>query len=149
MSVALSLKLFVVGKFKDRYLEQKCAEYSKKIEHDAHYMVTEIKDSDKEDEGSKLLMKLRKESGFTFALTEFGKEYESHKFAHRLEVINRPIHFVIGGHHGLSDTVLSYADEHLSLSKLTFTHEFARLILVEQLYRALSIINNRGYHREG
>lgn len=148
MPIALSLKIFAVGKFKDRLLEQKFFEYSEKIRHDARFSVIEIKDSDKETEGAKLAAALQKENGYTFALTESGKEYASVPFAKKLESLNRPVNFIIGGHHGLSQSVLVSANEHLSLSKMTFTHEFARLLLAEQLYRAVSIINNRNYHRE-
>jgi 23S rRNA (pseudouridine1915-N3)-methyltransferase len=80
-------------------------------------------------------------------LSENGKEYSSIAFAHHIAKINKPISFIIGGHHGLDELVLNAATEQLSLSKMTFTHEMARLLLLEQIYRALAILNNRSYHR--
>jgi 23S rRNA (pseudouridine1915-N3)-methyltransferase len=84
------------------------------------------------------------------ALDERGKSCSSHEFAEFLseclESGSRGIMFIIGGAMGLDDSVLARAHRTLSLSRWTFTHEMARLVLLEQLYRAFTIIKGRPYH---
>jgi 23S rRNA (pseudouridine1915-N3)-methyltransferase len=84
------------------------------------------------------------------ALDERGKGCSSHEFAEFLsdclESGSRGIAFVIGGTMGLDDSVLAQAHRTLALSRWTFTHEMARLVLLEQLYRAFTIIKGRPYH---
>jgi 23S rRNA (pseudouridine1915-N3)-methyltransferase len=145
--ISLALKIFAVGKLKDSSFSQKCDEYIKKINYDTRLEVIEIKDSDKITEGEKQISAVKKKQCYSIALTENGKEYTSIELAHHLGKINKPVSFIIGGHHGLSDTVLKCSDELFALSRLTFTHDMARLILLEQIYRAVSILNNRVYHR--
>lgn len=86
---------------------------------------------------------------YIVALDPKGKEFTTEEFAAwltRREEQSRPLTFLIGGHWGLSDAVLAAADERLSLSRLTLTHEMARLILLEQLYRAMTIKMGHPYH---
>lgn len=145
--LTLALKIIAVGKIKDTSINQKCSDYFSKITHDARLGIVEIKDSDKTTEGEKLISAIKKSNEYTIALTEFGKQYSSVEFADRLSKINKTITFIIGGHHGLHEQVMKEADECIALSRMTFTHEMARLILLEQIYRTVSIINNRSYHR--
>jgi 23S rRNA (pseudouridine1915-N3)-methyltransferase len=87
---------------------------------------------------------------YIFALDRMGKAYGSEKLANRIEQLSQThssLAFVIGGPLGLSKTILSRADEILSLSRLTLTHEMSRLLLLEQLYRAFTIINHEKYHK--
>jgi 23S rRNA (pseudouridine1915-N3)-methyltransferase len=145
--VTLSLKIVAVGKVKDISINQKCNEYISKITHDAKLSIVEIKDSDKISEGEKLISSIKKSNEYTIALTEFGKQYSSVELAEHLGKINKTITFIIGGHHGLHEQVMKESDECVALSRMTFTHEMARLILLEQVYRSVSILNNRSYHR--
>ncbi|MBN1602053.1 MAG: 23S rRNA (pseudouridine(1915)-N(3))-methyltransferase RlmH [Chitinispirillaceae bacterium] len=145
--IALALKIFAVGKLKDASFSLKCEDYLKKIKFDTRLEVIEIKDSDKAAEGEKLITAVKKNPCYAIALTENGKEYTSLELARHLGRINKTVVFIIGGHHGLDSNVLKCSDEVIALSKLTFTHEMARLILLEQIYRAVSILNNRSYHR--
>ena len=84
------------------------------------------------------------------ALDERGKEFTSHEFAEFLNRLlergTREIAFVIGGAMGLDETVTQKADTVLALSRWTLTHEMARLVLLEQLYRAFTIIKGKTYH---
>lgn len=97
----------------------------------------------KQIEGEKILSKL---SGFTIALTEEGKQLSSIEFSKLIE--EKPdITFIIGGAFGLSEEVKKSVDYTLSLSKMTFTHEMALLILVEQIYRGEKIIEGHPYHK--
>jgi 23S rRNA (pseudouridine1915-N3)-methyltransferase len=146
----MKIKLISVGRSKDKNLHSLIEEYKKKISYDAKLEVLEIKDSNPEEEGRKILELLNniKEPSFVFALSEEGKEHTSTEFAHKLRQLSfdRTIVFVIGGPFGLSEKAKENA-ELLSLSKMTFTHEMARLFLLEQIYRALSIIKNKKYHK--
>lgn len=89
--------------------------------------------------------------GLTVALTDTGEAFDSPAFARKLEQwqvhSGGRIQFVIGGPHGLHDGILQQADIRLSLSPLTFSHRIVRLVLAEQLYRALSILHGTNYHK--
>jgi 23S rRNA (pseudouridine1915-N3)-methyltransferase len=147
-SSVLSIKIIAVGKMKDRCLKEKVEDYLQRTRHDSRVELVEVRDSTPDAEGVKLCEILSKENGFVFALTEEGRQYDSVAFAKRISIINGKIIFIIGGPFGLTDTVKKRAHEIFSLSKMTFTHEMARMLLLEQIYRAVSIINNRGYHKE-
>ena len=84
-------------------------------------------------------------------LDEHGKEMRSVEFAAWLEnkqLTGRNITFVIGGPYGFSDAVYARADFKMSLSRMTFSHQMVRLFFTEQLYRAMTILNNEPYHHE-
>jgi len=143
-----TFNLIAVGEIKDRPLADKINDFSARIQFDAKFTIQEIKDSDKESEGLKLIELANTGNAFSIALSEEGREFTSGDFAKYLQTIpSRTINFCIGGHHGLSDHVKRSSKALISLSKMTFTHDMARLLLVEQLYRAVSIIKNRNYHR--
>ena len=90
---------------------------------------------------------LIKKHGYAFALSEEGAIYTSAKFAARIGAIQKKLIFVIGGPLGLSPAVKNRADEILSLSRMTFSHEMVQLFLLEQIYRGISINLNRKYHK--
>lgn len=100
-------------------------------------------------EGERLLGRIRDRS-YTVALTEDGKMLDS---LHLAAMFQRKMHshsefqFFIGGAHGLSRRILDYVDLRLSLSRLTFPHELALVIILEQVYRALSIARGTAYHK--
>lgn len=84
-------------------------------------------------------------------LDEHGKEYRSVEFASWLQQkqhVAKRLVFVIGGPYGFSDAVYKRADEKVSLSKMTFSHQMVRLIITEQIYRACTIIKGEPYHHE-
>jgi 23S rRNA (pseudouridine1915-N3)-methyltransferase len=144
----MNIKIIAVGKVKDRAYREKIEEYSDRICHDARIETAEIKDSGREEEGRKVLDHLRREQGHVIALDERGSLVSSTAFARKLSATQQKIVFVIGGPDGLADDVKKNVRECIALSPLTFTHEIARLLLLEQIYRAISIIKNRKYHRE-
>ena len=104
----------------------------------------------KEIEGKRLLAKVR-DSMYVIALDLKGKEYDSVSFSQMLSQKKTHgkshIAFVIGGSLGLSEEVLNRADERVCFSKMTFTHQLMRVILLEQLYRACRIEMNEPYHK--
>lgn len=85
-------------------------------------------------------------------LDEHGKEYKSIEFASlidkKMQTVAKRLVFVVGGPYGFSEDVYKRANEKISLSKMTFPHDLIRLIFVEQLYRAFSILNHEPYHHE-
>ncbi len=94
-----------------------------------------------------LLLKSVPSGSFIIALDELGKQFNSVEFAAVLEKITQPICFIIGGAHGLSFEVRSKANMILSLSNMTMPHIMARVMLVEQVYRAYTIGENHPYHK--
>lgn len=105
----------------------------------------EIRDSDMKKEGAEILE--RAEGTLLVAMAIDGKSLSSEQLADWLKKQNRPITFAIGSENGLSPEVLARADLKLSLSTMTFPHELCRIFLLEQLYRALSILKGEKYHR--
>jgi 23S rRNA (pseudouridine1915-N3)-methyltransferase len=149
-----SVHLIVVGKLKDKSLEQIEASYLKRIQN-PNLFIHEVKAKAEslEFEGTEVLKKIKdltKDSpGYIIALSEFGKEYDSPQMSSwlfdRLETQKNLI-FLIAGAEGHSAEVLDLCKEKFSLSKLTFPHKIARILFVEQFYRAITIQNNHPYH---
>lgn len=142
-----TISLIAVGKVKDRHLLEKVDDFVTRIGFDASFTIHEIKDSDKENEGKKLIEMLKDPAACNIALSEEGREYTSEGFANFLQKTGRKLNFIIGGPNGLSTLVKNKVQETISLSQMTFPHEIARMLLVEQIYRAISIIKNRSYHK--
>jgi 23S rRNA (pseudouridine1915-N3)-methyltransferase len=143
----MDIKILAVGKIKDPTYSQKIEEYAAKVRHDAKLEMVEIKDSDPESEAEKILDHCGRDHAEVYALDERGKLFSSLEFAQKFSAVPRRIIFIIGGPCGLSERVKKSARGCVSLSPLTFTHEIARLLLVEQIYRAVSIIKGRKYHK--
>ncbi|TWV12779.1 23S rRNA (pseudouridine(1915)-N(3))-methyltransferase RlmH [Bacteroidaceae bacterium HV4-6-C5C] len=105
----------------------------------------------KEKEGE-LISKSFQPGDVIVLLDEGGKEMRSVEFAdymkHKMNTVNKRLVFVIGGPYGFSPKVYQMASEKLSLSRMTFSHQMIRLIFVEQLYRAMTILNGGPYHHE-
>lgn len=105
----------------------------------------------KEKEGE-LILKALQPGDVVVLLDEHGKEFRSIEFAEWMErkmhTVNKRLVFVIGGPYGFAPSIYNVAQEKISLSKMTFSHQMIRLIFTEQLYRALSILNNGPYHHE-
>ncbi len=155
----MKLTIIAVGKNKDDFIRLAEEEYLKRLQSFCEVemvytpSVSNIKNQSieklKQIEGTTLLEKIP-EKAYIIALDEHGKEYSSKVFASHLSkslaMYNKPFYFVIGGPYGLSRKVLDHADEKLALSKLTFTHQMVRIILLEQLYRAFTIMKGKKYH---
>ena len=105
----------------------------------------------KEKEGE-LILKAIQPGDVVVLLDEHGKEFRSIEFADwvekKMHTVNKRLVFVIGGPYGFAPSVYAAAQEKISLSKMTFSHQMIRLIFVEQLYRAMTILNNGPYHHE-
>lgn len=105
----------------------------------------------KEKEGE-LILKALQPGDYVVLLDEGGKEMRSIEFAdymrHKMNTVNKRLVFIIGGPYGFSCKVYETAHEKMSLSRMTFSHQMVRLVFVEQLYRAMSILNGSPYHHE-
>jgi 23S rRNA (pseudouridine1915-N3)-methyltransferase len=157
----MKLALMMTGKTDEVWLREGISGYEKRITKYARYesvIFPDIKNAGsmpasriKEKEGEKILSGLRPED-FVVILDEHGKSLTTLEFASFLKnVMNtskKRMVFVIGGAWGFSEEVLERADQKLSLSKLTFSHQLVRLLFAEQLYRALSVIAGDPYHHE-
>ena len=143
-----------IGKTKDKNWRALQQEYLQRLSHFVRFEITEIKESQphetKETEGKRILDSLP-QSAFVVLLDVKGKHFGSDELANEIENWQnrsiREIAFVIGGQDGVSGEVIERANLKLALSKLTFTHETARVLLAEQLYRAFTIINNFPYQK--
>lgn len=153
-----NIKIIVLGKLKEGYWNASETEYLKRLKPYAKVEILELteesfRDGDdrekiKEKEAEKI-KKILPEGGFVIALHERGKEYTSPLFAKFLEdnsTRGETIVFVIGGPLGLHESLLNIAHQQISLSQLTFPHQMVRTILLEQLYRATTILNEKKYH---
>ena len=156
----LGISFITVGKLKEDYWKEAEAEYLKRIKPFARFNIHELREesfSDKEPrdfilrkEGEKLELALQRLGpARIIALDVGGANYTSEGLALRLNEWRsnaEDVAFVIGGPLGLDKTVLGQAHETLSISPLTFTHQMARVILLEQIYRGMMILANRKYH---
>jgi 23S rRNA (pseudouridine1915-N3)-methyltransferase len=148
----MKIVIIAIGKEKDFSGSDLVKEYTDRV---SHYVPCEwkfIPGSDREKENAKILECLDKEAAGSYivALDELGKELDSRGFADKIQsCMNqsvRTLFFIIGGSYGLSDEVRAKADLVLALSQMTFPHQLIRLFVVEQIYRAFSIIRGEKYH---
>ena len=144
------IKIVAVGKMKNKALGELCRDYFARLSHFCRLDVVEIKDSSVEAEADKMLEALKNFKGRVYAMGEEGRLCASAELSAMLEAdLQRGgSAFLIGSAYGLSKRAKERADMLLSLSPMTFTHEFARAILAEQLYRAKTITANTGYHHQ-
>jgi 23S rRNA (pseudouridine1915-N3)-methyltransferase len=142
--------LIAIGKMKNRSLAALCQDFSQRLNRQGQFECLELKDGDVVSEGKRILEVLGKRPGArVYALGEEGTTCRSKELADSLqELQGQPAVFIVGGAYGLSDAVKERADVLWSLSPLTFTHEIARMLLCEQLYRAVSIQSGSKYHHE-
>ena len=155
----MEIKLIVVGKTKSYELVRLINEYVKRINFYKKFKIIVVnslkskKNSEKEIkkiEGENVLKNIKKNE-LIFLLDENGKSFNSRRFADFLSnkfKTNKSIVFVIGGAYGFSNEIKQKANEIISLSEMTFSHQIIRLFFTEQVYRALTILNNHPYHND-
>jgi 23S rRNA (pseudouridine1915-N3)-methyltransferase len=152
-----TITIIAVGKVREKQWQAALAEYKKRLHFYTNFKLVEVKDAvgrfpdttAVQREGEQLL-KAAADSNRTILLSAEGKAMDSSGLARFLQTqIERygRLAFLIGGPLGFAAEVTAAADEQLSLSRLTFPHELARVILLEQLYRAFTILNNEPYHK--
>ena len=156
----MKICLLVVGKTNDALIEQLIDRYVARLRHYVPFDIQVIPDlkntknlseaQQKQQEGEAILRAV--EGSYVVLLDEHGIEYRSMTFARQLQTwmnaSTRGLTFVIGGAYGFSPAVYERADAQISLSQMTFSHQMIRLLFVEQLYRAMTILRGEPYHHE-
>ena len=156
----MKIKIIALGKIKEKFLKDGIDEFMKRLTPYTSIEIVElspveIKDENLtqkalEQEAEKILANIKPNS-YVITLEILGKQLSSEDFAQKInEITNEGISelvFVIGSSYGISPSVSQRADFKLSISKMTFLHQFARLLLVEQIYRAFKILKNETYHK--
>ena len=147
----MNIKLIYISKNKSNNIDLLVEDYEKKINHFISYSSIGLKNKNQKSE-SNLILKNIKSNDLVILLDENGKEFSSKDFSKFIsnKMMNRTknIVFVIGGAYGFSTELKEKFKLKISLSKLTFSHDMARLFFSEQLYRSLTIINNIPYHNQ-
>ncbi len=147
----MKITVICAGRLKEAYFADAVSEYVKRL---SRYTVTEIAEvadgPDMKAEAERIIKRIP-EGAFIITLEIEGRQYTSEEFASRLERLKTDgishFVFIIGGSDGLDESVKKRSDLSLSFSKFTFPHMLMRVILLEQIYRAMKIINNEPYHK--
>ena len=138
------VKIICIGKIKEKYIQSGINEFRKRLRVFCDLEIIELKDEGVEKEAKKIIPYLEKSN--VFVLDPTGKQESSENFANDFKRLDGKIVFVIGGPEGIYQKIKEDSNM-ISLSRMTFTHEMARLFLIEQIYRSYMIINNRKYHK--
>ena len=155
----MNIKLLYIGKNKNNNIETLIENYEHKIKHFINFKIQCLKTKNKSSQkssiikfDSEIIFKNLKKEDIIILLDEKGKDFNSIEFSKFLEehMIRgvKNLTFVIGGAYGFSKELREFAKNKISLSKMTFSHDMARLFFIEQLYRSLTIINNIPYHNK-
>ena len=154
----MRITLVETGKTRDEYILKGISEFRKRLEryvpfsietipdlkHSRHMTMKEVQ----KKEGEQIIRRIKPDS-YVILLDERGREFTSISLAEHINSLEgrvKHIMFVIGGPYGFADSVYSLANERISLSKLTFSHQMVRLIFLEQLYRSFTILKGEPYH---
>tara|TARA_B100000575_G_C23065414_1_gene613449 strand:- start:170 stop:637 length:468 start_codon:yes stop_codon:yes gene_type:complete len=153
----MKIKLIYIGKNKSNNIEILVNNYEKKINHFLNFTISCLKNKNRsikkeiiKESDTKLIIENLNKDEIIVVLDENGKGISTLEFSNFIQnqILNggKKLTFVIGGAYGFTKEVNKHAKHKISLSKLTFSHDMARLFFVEQLYRSLTIINNIPYH---
>lgn len=154
----MRITLLNIGKTKYAWIENGLKEYKNRLKHYIKFESIDIPESRKKTKDVKLLKDIEgkqclskiDQGDYLILLDERGKEFTSVMFANHLNRLltrtNTSIYFVTGGAYGFSEEVYNRGNELIALSKFTFSHQMVRLIFIEQLYRAMTIIRGEPYH---
>ena len=159
----MNVQLIVLGKLKEKYMKDFAAEYEKRLSAYCKMTVVELEpvklsDNPSQSEIDNALLKETKmikdkipKNSYIFAMCIEGKQMSSEEFSQKLDDIalsgKNSVVFIIGSSFGLSNEIKGMSDYKFSMSKMTFPHKLARIMLTEQIYRGFSISNNGKYHK--
>ncbi|MDE5999971.1 MAG: 23S rRNA (pseudouridine(1915)-N(3))-methyltransferase RlmH [Bacteroidaceae bacterium] len=157
----MRVTLLLVGKTVNKHFVELIDDYASRVKHYISFdiiTIPELKNTknlsaeqQKQQEGE-LILKQLQVGDYMVLLDEHGKELRSIEFSkymeQKMQSVSRRLVFIIGGPYGFSPDVYAKANEKLSLSKMTFSHQMIRLIFVEQFYRAMTIMRGEPYHHE-
>ena len=155
----IKINLICIGDIKEKYLTDAINEYSKRISRFANLKIIELKEQvAKTNNNLDILNALKKDAteiakhikGYPICLDVQGDMISSEQFAKKIEkttLTNSEITFIIGASNGIHQEIKDICKEKISFSKMTFPHQLMRVIFLEQLYRAFTILNNISYHK--
>ena len=142
----MKIKLIFFGKKRKNNLDEITMGYFKRIQKEINSEINFISDQ------KKIFPNSFKENDLVILIDEKGKHFDSISFSKKFKMLiqnsKKKIIFIVGDANGFSSEIYNRSNDIISLSKFTFTHEIARLIIVEQIYRAITIIKNHPYHNE-
>jgi 23S rRNA (pseudouridine1915-N3)-methyltransferase len=157
----MKINLLCIGKTDDKEIKNLINYYITRLPRHWNFEITEIPDVKNarnltpdllKKEESKLFFNIIENSDWVILLDEKGKQFTSREFAQKLDSYQnnsiKKICFLVGGAYGFSDEMYQRANEKLSISKMTFTHQMIRLFFVEQIYRADQILQDKPYHND-
>ena len=157
----MKIVLVCLGATNNHYLQEGISNYIKRLKHYINFEIKEIivsknkKSSNKNiimNMESDLILSYLSQNDYVILLDEKGKMYNSKSFSKKIENFllrsQKRLIFIVGGAFGFNDKLKTRANEMLSLSNMTFSHQIIRLFFLEQLYRSFTIINNHPYHNE-
>lgn len=157
----MKIHLLVVGKTTATYISDAVDEYYRRLRHYITFgieVIPELKNAknlsfeQQKEKEADMILKCLLPGDYMVLLDERGKEFSSLKFSeyieHKMHTVPKRLVFIIGGPYGFSQRIYTAAQEKISLSKMTFSHQMIRMIFIEQLYRAMTILNNEPYHHE-
>jgi len=154
----MKIEFWVLGKTTFKYLDEGCQDYIKRLNRLTDFQMFVLPDIKANDprtfmtkEAGQILAKLRPEDQLIL-LDERGKMYNSISFAREIErrqmLHQKRVIFLVGGAYGFDEAVYNRSNALLSLSQMTFSHQLVRVLFLEQLYRAFTIIKGLPYHHE-
>lgn len=157
----MKISMLLVGRTVNKHLAELIDDYASRVKHYVGFDITvipELKNTksisaeqQKQQEGELILRQLQ-QGDYVVLLDEHGKEMRSIEFSRymekKMQTVNKRLVFIIGGPYGFSPDVYAKSNDKLSLSQMTFSHQMIRLIFVEQLYRAMTIMRGEPYHHE-
>lgn len=157
----MNIKLIVIGKLKERYLRDGCDEYIKRLSKFCNLRVVELDEYKLSDKPSQKEIDnalfneaksiLKHCEGYVISMCIEGTQISSQQLANKVQDVGvngyGTITFVIGSSFGLDSSIKNSSDFKLSMSKMTFTHQISRMLILEQIYRAFQINNNGKYHK--
>ena len=157
----MKINLLCIGKTDDKEIKNLINYYLTRLPRHWNFEITEIPDVKNarnltpdllKKEEAKLFFNTIENSDWVILLDEKGKQFTSREFAQKLDFYQnnsiKKICFLVGGAYGFSDEMYQRANEKLSISKMTFTHQMIRLFFVEQIYRADQILQGKPYHND-
>lgn len=160
----LCVNIITVGKLKEQYLRDAVSEYSKRLSAFCKLNIIEISEQRISEnpslkeiqnslylEGKQMQTLIESKQTYNFAMCIEGKQMSSEELSESFNSIaltgNSTINFIIGSSYGITDEIKTKANYKLSMSKMTFPHQLARVMLLEQIYRGFQILNNGKYHK--
>ncbi len=157
----MNIKLTVIGKTEEKHLIEAVETYTKRLKHYINFEILYLPDikgvknlspSEIKTKEGEMLLKHMEKFDRNILFDERGKQFTSIEFSQYLQKqMNQGIknlNFIVGGAYGFSEAVYQKADDKISISKMTFSHQMIRLLITEQIYRAFTILNNEPYHKE-